>query len=191
MVAGGTGRMDEYNGLAGIEVGPDWCEGRVAEIRIATAIAGHQDHSVRLERIEGIVDLLQSRIRFKEIGHRSKEAITLWLLIAHFGAELVTASRQLLSLLTVWLDFRPWSGTREDGGLDAYIPASGLVGVDGPRRDVLQKTRLEPLNVSDMGHILQHLPSQMDRRHELLMQPYRQVGRRDDAHQCCFELWLP
>lgn len=89
-----VGGVDEDDGLAGIEVLPDGRESRVAEIVVVFTVASHQDDSVCLERVKGIVQLLDDQFGVKKRRDRGKVAVANGVIVAELRAELVAFPRK-------------------------------------------------------------------------------------------------
>src|SRR3569623_732209 len=93
--------MNENYGRAAIQLCPNALEVREAKVVVALSIACEQDHTIRLENVIGIGNLVARELLVQEIWQRSEEAIAIRPLISQLGTELIGLPGQVGSGLGI------------------------------------------------------------------------------------------
>ena len=128
----GVGGVDEDDGVAAVELGPDRCQVCVAEVVVVGAVACKEGHAVCVEDVEDISNFIQAGFGVEQGGERAKEAVAFWVVVAELGEVVVQLPGEVGGFCGLFLDASAWGGDGEDGRLIADVLGEGFIGFDGP-----------------------------------------------------------
>ena len=131
-----VGGVDEDDGFAPAEFGPDGLEVWVAEVVVVGAVAGEEGDAVGVEDVEHVCDLFEAGFGVEERGDGTEDTVAFGVVVAELGDVVVQLAGEGGCFGGFFLDAGARGGYGQDDGLVADIFGKGLVGFHGPCWDV-------------------------------------------------------